>query len=108
MRGASALDHWLDEHRDVAAFVVWEPVLAADDAPPASQLARHAHNYWDPTRARSQALETSGFDPACLSQGSAREEIVWDALFDFAPQRAAPAFCGRPIVDVLGRLVERR
>jgi hypothetical protein len=104
VRGASALDDWLGRHAGVAAFVVWEPVLDADGEPPPWQLARHARNYWDAGRVQSQKLQASGFDPACLSAGSARAEVVWDAVFDFAPQTAAPAYCGRPIVNVLGNL----
>jgi hypothetical protein len=107
VRGARALDDWLGQHREAAGFVVWEPVLASDEAPPRT-LAAHAHNYWDTERARSAAMLRSGADPACLASGSAEDGIVWDAVFDYAPNRGTPAFCGRPIVAVLDELVEHR
>ena len=105
MRGASALDRWLDGHPDVAGFVVWEPVLAEDTAAPsASRRARHARNYWDAALARSTAMQASGADPSCLAQGDAEAGVVWDALFDYPPGAARPASCGRTILQTLPRL----
>lgn len=107
MRGASALDAWLGRHREAAGFVVWEPVLPYDDAPP-DQLIVHAHNYWDPGRARSTVMQKSGADPRCLSGGDADPEIVWDAVFDFAPGSARPAYCGRTILRAMPALADKR
>jgi hypothetical protein len=107
VRGASALDQWLAQHREAAGFVVWEPVLPNDEAPP-DELAAHAHNYWDVGRARSMAMQKSGADPRCLSGGDIDEEIVWDVVFDYAPGSATAAYCGRTILRAMPGLVERR
>ena len=105
MRGASALDGWLGQHRDVAGFVVWEPVLTSDAAAPArDKLAAHARNYWDVGLVRSTAMKASGADPKCLARGDADVGVVWDAVFDYAPGSDAPAFCGRTILQALPSL----
>ena len=105
MRGVAALDRWLAGHREVAGFVVWEPVLASDEAAPATdKRARHARNYWDAARARSAAMMGSGADPKCLAQGDADIAVVWDALFEYAPGATAPTFCGRTILRALPSL----
>lgn len=104
MRGASALDHWLAQHRDVDGFVVWEPVLDGDGPPPPPRLVPHARNFWDGARVRSAAMQQSGADPACLSRGSAGDPVVWDAWFDYAPAAPSPRDCGRTILATLARL----
>lgn len=105
MRGASALDQWLARHRGVDAFVVWEPVLVRDTAPPPrARLVAHARNYWDAARDVSTALQQSGADPACLSRGSAGDAVVWDAWFDYAPDASTPAQCGRTIIETVDKL----
>lgn len=105
VRGVAALDRWLAGHRDVAGFVVWEPVLASDEAaPPMRKRAAHARNYWDASRALSAAMMRSGADPKCLAQGDADIAVVWDAVFDYAPGEAAPALCGRTILRALPSL----
>jgi hypothetical protein len=105
VRGVAALDRWLAQHREVAGFVVWEPVLPADEAAPrADKRARHARNYWDAGRAESAQMMRSGADPACLAQGDADDAVVWDAVFDYAPGATAPQFCGRTILRALPSL----
>ena len=105
MRGVAALDAWLAAHRDVAGFVVWEPVLAGDEgAPAAGKRAAHARNYWDASRTRSAAMMRSGADPACLAKGDADVGVVWDAVFDYAPGATAPSACGRTILRALPSL----
>lgn len=105
MRGVAALDRWLAQHRDVAGFVVWEPVLPADEgAPPMRTRAAHARNYWDGARVESATMMRSGADPACLEQGDADEAIVWDAVFEYAPDATAPELCGRTILGELPSL----
>ncbi|HEY2743220.1 MAG TPA: hypothetical protein VGL86_01300 [Polyangia bacterium] len=105
MRGVAALDSWLDGHRDVAGFVVWEPVLGSDEAAPAAgKRARRARNYWDASRQVSAAMLRAGGDPACLASGDADLPVVWDALFDYAPGATTPAACGRTILRALPSL----
>ena len=109
VRGVAALDRWLAAHRDVAGFVVWEPVLAGDEAPPAAgRRAAHARNYWDGSRVVSAAMMRSGADAKCLARGDADEAVVWDAVFDYAPGATTPAACGRTILRALPSLAERR
>jgi hypothetical protein len=107
VRGASALDRWVGEHRGVEAFVVWEPVLEGDVVPGAGKLAGHAHNYWDPGRTRSAVMKAGGgggVDAACLASGSAELDVVWDAVFDYAAGADAPGWCGRTILEALPRM----
>jgi hypothetical protein len=105
VRGVAALDRWLDGHRDVAGFVVWEPVIASDDgAPAAYKRAGNARNYWDASRAVSTAMMRAGGDPECLGQGDGDDAVVWDALFDYAPGATTPAHCGRTILRALPSL----
>ncbi|MGZ3443018.1 MAG: hypothetical protein ACXVDD_26030 [Polyangia bacterium] len=105
MRGVAALDRWLDAHRDVSGFVVWEPVIASDDgAPAAYKRAAHARNYWDASRAVSTVMLRTGGDPECLGQGDGDDAIVWDALFDYAPGATTAGHCGRTILRALPSL----
>jgi hypothetical protein len=105
VRGVAALDGWLDGHRDVAGFVVWEPVIASDgDAPASYKRGKHARNYWDASRAVSTAMMRAGGDPECLGKGDGDDAIVWDALFDYAPGATTPASCGRTILRALPSL----
>jgi hypothetical protein len=111
VRGASALGRLLDEDardgRDLAATIVWEPVLDEDAAPPPSQWVAAARNYWDPPRTLSAALRRSPADPACVAAGDTTLDVVWDAVFvydagarwDDAPP--APSACGRTILRAL-------
>jgi len=105
VRGVAALDDWLAARPEVAGFVVWEPVLGSDEAaPPASERARHARNYWDATRSVSGAILKAGGDAACLSAGDAELPVVWDAVFDYAPGAATAGACGRTILRALPTL----
>ena len=105
VRGVAALDEWLAAHRDVAGFVVWEPVLQSDEAmPPARERARHARNDWDAPRTLSAAMLRAGGDPACLSAGDAELPVVWDALFDYPAGTTTAATCGRTILRALPSL----
>jgi hypothetical protein len=109
VRGVAAFDEWLAQHRDVDGFVVWEPVLGSDDAPPSwRRRARHARNYWDAARSVSAAMMRAGGDPSCLSAGDADLPVVWDAVFDYAPGATTAAACGRTILRALPSLPERR
>ncbi|HZS38106.1 MAG TPA: hypothetical protein VFF06_14815 [Polyangia bacterium] len=89
MRGASALAQLLREHPSpsLRLFVVWEPVLPSDRAPPApalvSQLAdARAELFWDPSRLVSRAIEARGeHDPGFDVW---RDGTIWDTELVFA------------------------
>ena len=111
MRGASALERVLHElpGASIRVFVVWEPVLLLDTAPPTTAgLAlvgdRRASQYWDQRRLLSTAiLDARRAEPGDLG-------IVWDWVAVFAPGVRfgdgfpAPRWQGRPIVDVADAL----
>jgi hypothetical protein len=117
VRGASALGRWLkEEGRGVDATVVWEPVLDEDTAPPAREKwVVGARNYWDPAHALSAALRQSGAEPACVAGGDSQIDVVWDAVFVYAPGARwgahgpppAPRQCGRTILRALPSLAGR-
>jgi hypothetical protein len=114
VRGASALGSWLDrDARDVAAIVVWEPVLDGDDTPAARKWVAAARNYWDPGRSLSAALRASGAEPACLASGDTDVDVVWDAVFVYAADARwddglpRPIACGRTILRTLPSLSAR-
>jgi hypothetical protein len=102
-----------DDKEPMAVYVVWEPVLASDVAPPAPVLVEkladpRVHRYWDPQLLLSKTMQAAHRDdPKCLLEG---DEPVWDAVFlyppdarwDSAPPRAQ--FCGRPVIKVIDDL----
>ena len=115
MRGASALAEVLAGAPAVKAFVVWEPVLDSDTAPPGPSVAltgdARVHRYWDQKLTISRRLLAEASAPAhCLLGKDTNDPVVWDAVFVFPPgarwgdKLPAPAFCGRPVVRVADEL----
>ncbi len=115
MRGASALAEVLAGAPAVKAFVVWEPVLDSDTAPPGPSVAltgdARVHRYWDPKLTVSRRLLAEAIAPAdCLFGKDTNDPVVWDAVFVYPPgtrwgnKLPAPAFCGRTVVRVAGEL----
>jgi hypothetical protein len=113
LRGASALDSELGRvrHGDVKVFVVWEPVLASDWAPPvAGALARipdsRVTQFWDRRRALSQAIRAAG-DERVLGARRLQGDIVWDYVAVFPPgvrwedRYPMPEYAGAPVLDVV-------
>jgi hypothetical protein len=111
LRGASALDSELGRVRgaDVKAFVVWEPVLASDWAPPvAGALARipdsRVAQFWDRRRALSGAIRAAG-DERVLGARRLQGDIVWDNVAVFPPgvpwdaRYPVPEYAGAPVID---------
>ena len=120
MRGASALQRTIDQwpNRDLACFIVWEPVILSDLGPPRSWVLARAHDpraeqFWDPARLVSErwrlATRSSGRTPP---DGISPEDgaIVWDFVALFPPGAAwdelpfGAAFSGHPVVDVVDDL----
>jgi hypothetical protein len=104
LQGASATGQLLKElnAEDMRVFVVWEPVLATDLAPPSTAaLARvsdsRAVQYWDSKRALSHVMGEHS-----------RPSVVWDYIAVYAPgamwQDAPPkpVYSDHPVRDVIG------
>ena len=117
MRGASALQSVLEEMpvADLRAFVVWEPVLKLDVAPPTSRVlnripdARVAQ-FWDEGRVLSARIAAAATeDPhGVLGQPSCSlDTIVWDWAAVYPPgvrwEDSFPraAYAGAPVCAVI-------
>ena len=115
MRGASALEHLIEEFPDapLRVLVVWEPVLRSDIAPPLNRVLGLIHDrrvtqFWDRNRVVSADLVRAvNTNPGRYGFGEALPEdfIVWDAVAVFARgdrwdrDLPVPAHHGGPIVD---------
>jgi hypothetical protein len=97
----------------VRVFVIWEPVLASDLAPPTSSTLARLHDaraaqYWDAGRALSEDIVRSmRADPKRYAFEDAIESdrIVWDVVALF-PRGAfwekdipVPTYYGAPVVE---------
>jgi len=120
VRGASALQPLLDALPDanVRTFVVWEPVIWSDIAPPTSSVLAllrdpRAAQYWDAKRSLSRDIVRSvnqdprryGFDEP-LHEGF----VVWDVVAVFEPgvvwgqDLPVPAFYDGPVMYRVDRI----
>ena len=92
-------------------FVVWEPVLATDWAPPnRSAQARtgdpRVAQFWDRARALSTAIHAAG-DDRVFGQRRLKGETVWDYVAVFPPgvrweaRFPVPAYAGAPVLDII-------
>lgn len=102
----------------VRVFVVWEPVIPTDLAPPTTRALarigdRRVAQYWDPDRALSEDIVRSVLaapDRYDLDDALYEDSIVWDAVALFAPgvrwehEFPAPAFYGFPVVTAVAGL----
>jgi len=88
--------------KNLRVFVVWEPVLATDWAPPSSSAMaliddRRASQYWDKDRLVSHAMGEHG-----------RTSIVWDDISVYAPgalwngHPPKAVYEGRPVIRAAG------
>src|SRR2546423_15614578 len=115
-RGASALQDILDSNRDstLRVFVVWEPVIATDVAPPSDgTLARitdpRVIQMWDERRRISEVLAAG----LALEGGDslvARRGVVWDVAAGYprgarwTGSFASATFAGGPVAAVADRV----
>jgi hypothetical protein len=103
LRGASAIEKLVDEHKDpgIRVLVIWEPVLPTDVLAPSTLTLKRISDarvsqYWDKERLLSQAMGERD-----------RRTIVWDYIGIYEPgtvwQAAPPKamFEGRPVVQVI-------
>jgi hypothetical protein len=94
-------------------FVVWEPVIATDFAPPTTGTLtrvrdRRAAQYWDHDRALSAEIVRSVLtdpDRYGLEEKLESNSIVWDTVAVFPPEVRwegefpVPAYYGFPVVN---------
>jgi hypothetical protein len=115
VRGASALEKVLEEERsdEIRAFVVREPILWTDLAPPSTRRlasisdARVAQ-YWDPNHFVSNVVTSSAWaaKEGIFTHGeeSSDKVVAWDLILLFPPGSCAgrglpePVFHGNPVV----------
>ncbi|OFX20225.1 MAG: hypothetical protein A2V77_16600 [Anaeromyxobacter sp. RBG_16_69_14] len=124
MRGASALERVLKEERsnEIRAFVIWEPVLWTDFAPPSTRRlasisdARVAQ-YWDPNHFVSDMVTSSAWaaQEGIFTQGEkvGAKVVAWDLILLFPRGSCAggglpePMFHGNPVVTRLDEARDR-
>lgn len=100
-------------------FVVWEPVLVSDFAPPSTAALGLIHDpraeqYWDRELALSKELLRSAFsDPRRYNTITAQvgpDAIVWDTVALFPPRALwnrdvpVPVYSGHTVLDSAGGL----
>ncbi|HEV8336178.1 MAG TPA: hypothetical protein VGR67_07180 [Candidatus Polarisedimenticolia bacterium] len=120
MRGASALQDVLGQvkEKDVRVFVVWEPVIVSDVAPPINRVLSRIPDprvtqYYDKSRLLSSLLvknarENKGF----LLHGEEldADAVIWDCVFAFPPgarweeDPPRPSFSGCTVVEAADAL----
>ena len=118
MRGASALQSVIDGAGLPAmrVFVVWEPVILTDLAPPTSAvLARlsdsRGSQYYDRDRLLSTLIQSSL--PVADRDPRGEKGIVWDAVLIYPPgtlwddSLPPPDFADGPVAAVIDRVRER-
>jgi len=105
----------LDAHPDpgLRVFVVWEPVIATDLAPPTTGTLARVHDrraaqFWDHDRALSAEIVRSVLadpDRYGLEDPFEASSIVWDTVALFPPEARwerefpVPAYYGYPVVN---------
>jgi hypothetical protein len=120
VRGASALQGLLDGHEDLPlrVYVVWEPVLFSDIAPPTSRTLRRIHDarvaqFWDADRVLSaDILRAVRADPSrySLQEELPEEFVLWDVVAAFPrgsrwdADLPVPFQYGGPVVDAIPSL----
>ena len=97
----------------VRVFVVWEPVIATDLAPPTTGTLARVHDvraaqYWDHDRALSTEIVRSVLaapDRYGLDDKIEASSIVWDTVAVFPPELLwerelpVPTYYGFPVVN---------
>lgn len=120
MRGASAVQRILEARPELAVrvFVVWEPVIATDVAPPTTSTLRRIHDcraaqFWDHDRVLSKVIVRSVLaapDRYGLADEVYEDSIVWDTVALFPPglrweaDFPVPTYYGFPVVEAAAGL----
>ena len=101
-------------------FVVWEPVIATDVAPPTTGTLQRVHDlravqFWDHDRVLSAEIVKSVLaapERYSLADPVYSDSIVWDAVAVFPPHGRwernwpVPTYYGFPVVEAAGGLNE--
>jgi len=104
----------------LAVFVVWEPVLRTDLAPPTTSVLGLIHDpralqYWDHDRVLSKDLvRTALTDPKrySVTEDVSPNAVIWDtvALFpreaEWGKDVPVPVYYGHPVADRVRGLAE--
>jgi hypothetical protein len=122
LRGASAVQKLLESRPDldVRVFVIWEPVIVTDIAPPTSgALARipdaRVAQFWDEGRVVSADIVRSvRADPARygFTDELYDDTIIWDTVLLIEPRSRwedafpVPAYYGYPVATAIDGLIE--
>jgi hypothetical protein len=115
LRGASAVQEILDSRPGLRArlFVVWEPVIATDLAPPTTGALARIHDaraaqYWDDDKALSADIVRSVVaapERYGLGDELGPDSVVWDTVAVFPPELRwerefpVPSYYGFPVVS---------
>jgi hypothetical protein len=121
VRGASALGDVLQRvvGRPVRVFVVWEPVLWTDLAPPTSKVLSlisdsRASQYWDKdlvVSVKADSLGDTSRREAAAAAG--KKTVVWDVAAIFPPGARwdanfpSPTFASRPVITRIDEIQRR-
>jgi hypothetical protein len=97
----------------VRVFVVWEPVILTDMAPPTSSVLgkfrdTRGAQFWDPKRVVSDALiQTARAHPERIRTETEMPSVVWDAVLIYSSdtrwgeQIPIPVYYGGPVEAVI-------
>jgi len=111
LRGASAIQSVLEQVSGarISAFVVWEPVLSTDWAPPSTAVLARARDprvkqFWDKKHLLSKTLGGPEHLPRSdgLNKiGFEMTDVIWDFVAIYPPGADRPSFTGAPVIKVI-------
>jgi hypothetical protein len=117
LRGASAVNALVAQHpkADVRIFVVWEPILPMDVAPPLTMVLRRmsdrrVQQYWDPDHVVAKQMAKDARAPQPAHDCCERSGILWDLAAVYPrgatwSDRMPPALMfNGPVVDVTSEI----
>jgi hypothetical protein len=102
----------------VRVFVVWEPVLWTDFAPPTSKVLSlisdsRASQYWDKDLVLSAKADSLGGTSRRQAAAAGKKAIVWDVAAVFPPGARwdanfpSPTFASRPVIAQIDEIQRR-
>ena len=116
LRGASAIEKWLEQARSlpIRVLVVWEPILPTDWSRPSGMVQSRISDtrviqYWDDDHLIAGELRHQlSSEPSCCQ----RSGVLWDLAVLYGRQAqwgnsSPPLFAGGPVVKAAPVLEER-